>query len=177
VGNAPANGGSCDNINFVCEGGGAAHRRCSQVATCTIDPKDPTSLAWSTPDTSSCSAQNDPACSTTFGGTMVGQPCPTQGISCDYAEGRCACAPCNGLPAGSLAWQCRKWTDDLDMVNCPAERPAMGTACSIGSDITCRYDNACTVSFGVDLVCRNERWQPRTGARTSCAQPVCGISN
>ncbi len=173
---APPNGSACSDINFVCESGGSAHRRCSSLATCLSarDPNDPGALAWSVPDNSSCSAQNDAMCATSFTGTQVGQACPAQGLSCDYAEGRCSCSPCNPTPG--LAWQCRKWGDNLN-TECPSERPVMGTACAINADITCRYDNACTVSFGLDVVCRNERWQPRTGARTTCAAPVCGISN
>lgn len=169
----PPQGGSCPQINFVCETGGTAHERCSTVATC-VNPhnsSDPESLTWSVADNSTCSTTNDNSCAVEYNGNQEGKTCPTQGVSCDYSEGRCTCSPC---APGGVAWQCRKWTDSLDPA-CPSDRPAMGTACAINSNITCHYDNACTVSFGTDIICLDEHWQPRTGARATCGAPVCGI--
>jgi len=170
---APADRSSCEDRGFVCEAGGSAHKRCSTVAICAsaLDPQDPEAIVWtvSAPATA-CTQQNDAACPSNFDSVPTATACGTTGLSCDYSVGRCDCLPCS--PSG-LNWRCRRWEIGLE-ARCPTERPQMGSACEV-PNLLCRYDDACTVSFGPDLICLNERWQPRTGARRTCAVPTCGV--
>ena len=168
----PASGSSCNHRGFACEFGGGDHDRCSTIATCSNTP----TATWSLQSDATCMTTNDSSCSDTFLTTPVGQPCPTPGVSCDYPnDGRCSCVPCTGgtQSGASYAWQCRSWDEDVD-VKCPTDRPALGSSCKTDG-LLCRYDNKCTVSFGPDIQCLEERWQPLTGGAVTCATPTCGI--
>jgi len=171
---APADGSSCSHRGFVCEFGGGEHDRCSTIATCSNTPTS----TWSVEHDSTCTPNNDPSCAVDFNSNAVGSTCPTSGVDCDYTDGRCSCVPCaGGMSSGQtgFAWQCRAWSQDID-AQCPSERPALGSSCK-KDGLICRYDNQCTVSFGPDIQCLSERWQPLTGGTTSCATPTCGLAN
>ncbi len=176
---APTNDSDCGDRGLVCESGGTPHRRCSTAAACqdALDPSNPTRTAWSVNAPAGCTAENDAACPASYGSVPVAKACPTQGLSCDYAEGRCACVPCNPSDptASAIAWRCRAWSSGL-AAGCPSERPLLGSRCDVDR-FGCAYDDACRVSFGPDLVCFNQVWTPRIGAPRTCAAPVCGVDN
>lgn len=170
----PADGSACGDRGLACESGGGAHQRCSTIFTCddALDPNNPTHTTWTvTPPAASCTPQNDSSCAVTYASTMTATACPTPGLACDYAEGRCECVPCN--PTG-IQWRCRPWNDLKLGTGCPSERPALGTKCETNGT-NCRYDDNCRVSFGPDFVCFDGIWTPRLGAPRTCGAPVCGF--
>jgi hypothetical protein len=164
---APADGDSCHEAGFTCEEGGGDHQRCSTISTC-ANNLAPT---WSNATTPMCTLTNDPTCSDTLLDTQIGAPCQTAGLTCDYSDGRCACAACSTATTSGLGWACRSWDEGI-ADQCPTERPTIGSSCKIASQV-CRYDNACTVSFGPDLQCISGKWQPLGGAPQVCATPMC----
>ena len=163
----PTEGSSCSQRAFSCETGGSGnHQRCSTISTCT----NAVSASWDNVKDAMCTAKNDAVCATDFNSTPVGGDCTTQGLSCDYGEGRCECLPCG--PSG-LNWRCRAWSAGLD-TDCPSERPALGSDCSM-PNLVCRYDDKCSVSLGPDTQCLHERWQKASGGAPACSLPTCGI--
>jgi hypothetical protein len=167
----PTNGDKCTDRGFVCESGGGDHERCSTISTCL----NAGAATWSNASDSMCTMTNDAQCGATYTSTNVGDTCPTSGLSCDYPEGRCSCQPCSTGTSMGLSWQCRAWSDGL-ATNCPSERPAIGSPCTTPT-LVCRYFSTASscVSFGPDIECLNERWQPNTGAPVACAEPTCGL--
>ena len=163
----PGDGTSCDKRAFSCETGGTGnHQRCSTISTCT----NAVTSTWSNTKDATCTPQNTDVCATDYESTPIGGTCTTQGLSCDYTAGRCACLPCG--PSG-LNWRCRAWADGLD-AECPSNRPALGSDCAF-PNLVCRYDDKCTVSLGPDVQCLDERWQPASGGAAACSLPTCGI--
>jgi hypothetical protein len=126
---------------------------------------------------------NDPACPAAFDARPLGTACPVASgsLTCDYAEGRCACVPCNGDAGPSFEWGCRPW-DGVVSVGpfspdasgfCPAPVPNVGDPCGpYPDDTVCPYDVCPGVVLGPSLVCTNRTWQ-LLGAPPTCTAHAC----
>jgi hypothetical protein len=147
---------------WACEYGSDPH--CTTVASCTTD------YWFVTPPDPSCSG-NPAGCPAAFDPT-AGGTCPVHG-SCTYAEGRCACGPCElfggcalnlcgneaGVDGGS-AWQCTPW---FEVAPCPVPRPLLGTPCQVDGQQCGRIDCCNFVQNDPWMVCAGGYWAPGGG--------------
>jgi hypothetical protein len=102
-----------------------------------------------------------PGCPATFASVPQGSTCPTNGLLCDYPQGRCACTvPLSGPPVitidGSVPiyWACQ----NPGQTGCPLPRALLGTACT-QSGLFCNY-GGCTVPGGSSEQCTGGVWKP-----------------
>ncbi len=90
-------------------------------------------------------------CPASYASVPVNQDCTPESLTCAYAEGECICTTSfGGLQKQTPAWYCIPATN-----SCPSPRPDIGTSCS-QPNLDCNYGGC---SGGVDLVCKDGRWQ------------------
>ena len=173
----PKDGGACNPMGGVlaCEYGGNANGACTTFVQCaTLNASSPPHWIVSTA-AQGCSP-NGAACPGTYG-SGEGAACPAMNLSCDYAEGRCACLACapdggaqNGYTGGY--WHCRAWNDVA--AGCPTPRPRLGSKCSAPEGVVCDYGQCCGgPSLGPSAMCAGGVWREYVGGGCACATRLC----
>lgn len=138
----PTAGAACTPVDLRCEYGTNPNPSCNQIFACTPS-------GWV--DQTSGSACPAGQCPATYASVPSGQDCSPESLTCAYPEGECICTRSFGGPQMlTPKWDCIPATD-----GCPSPRPDIGTSCS-QAGLDCNY-GAC--SGGVDLVCKDGRWQ------------------
>ena len=163
-------GGSAGFLSS-CEYGGNAYGACTTIAVCGTGV---ISLgSWTvTPAPNRCGT-NAAACPATYG-LGEGSACPLPG-TCDYPQGRCGCLSClsDAGTAGGY-WHCRAWDDPSVGASCPAERPLIGTACTVPEGTVCFYDACCGgPSLGPSVQCTGGAWGEYASGECSCTVAFC----
>jgi len=163
-------GGSAGFLSS-CEYGGNAYGACTTIAVCGAGV---ISLgSWTvTPAPSGCGT-NAAECPATYG-FGEGSACPLPG-TCDYPQGRCGCLSClsDAGTAGGY-WHCRAWDDPSVGASCPAERPLIGTACTVPEGTVCFYDACCGgPSLGPSVQCTGGAWGEYASGECSCTVAFC----
>jgi hypothetical protein len=97
----------------------------------------------------SCGTSDASACPASFATVPRGASCDGGPAFCDYAEGRCQCAPSAGSP--SPTWSCQ---DPPTL--CPRPRPRLGTACTQEGRV-CAY-GSCGSADSETQMCRGAVW-------------------
>jgi hypothetical protein len=174
----PKDGGTCSPMDggvLACEYGGNANGACTTFARCAT-PNASTPLHWIVSPAAQGCAQNGAACPATYG-SGEGAMCPAMNLSCDYAEGRCACLACapdggvqNGYTGGY--WHCRAWNDVA--AGCPTPRPRLGSECSAPEGVVCDYGQCCGgPSLGPSALCAGGVWREYASGGCACAIRLC----
>jgi len=133
----PDAGTSCSKENMQCEYGSAWWSvSCDEVVQCQNG-------LWATfkPSFDPCSAEPGPnpaSCPADFTSVPQGSACATNGVSCIYDQGQCACqVPLGGpieIDGGTGYWGC------VPEQGCPFPRARLGTTCSIAAQVNCTYE-------------------------------------
>jgi len=122
-------------------------------------------------------ADRAPTCPASFTTLAEGAACPVpDGVTCDYAEGRCGCLPCSSgttVATPNGYWSCRKW--DSGGQGCPATSPPVGSSCAT-PDLFCTYGGLCSISVGDNVQCKSGTWQLMPSAAGSCILRMCASS-
>ena len=158
----PATGTACSKENLQCEYGSAWWSvSCDPVVQCQGG-------LWAAykPSFDPCSARpgaNPPSCPADFASVSQGSACATNGVSCIYAQGLCACqVPLGGpipIDGGTGYWGC------APEQGCPFPRARIGTACT-HDGMNCTYEE-CSYA----QTCQGGVWQ---GLEEACAQGAGG---
>jgi hypothetical protein len=156
-GSAPSSGSPCPSAGLECEYGSNPVLGCDVVATCEQSQNVPTGWALSGPTTSGCSSVLAPGCPLTFDLVPQGSSCSSNGLTCDYPKGRCACTEGSGpvrvLVDGAIP---TSWFCQVPASGCPVVRPRLGSACSPGQG-SCDY-GSCDIPGGTAEACDNGVW-------------------
>ena len=170
----PDSGASCSNFGLSCEYGSAAFGACGIFARCALSNSTTNATdtapvgVWTvfvpdggppcapapqliSPDAwnRSCATSDASACPASFATVPRGASCDGGPAFCDYAEGRCQCAPSAGSP--SRTWSCQ---DPPPL--CPRPRPRLGTACTQEGRV-CAY-GSCGSADSETEMCRGAVW-------------------
>jgi len=90
---------------------------------------------------------NDPRCPKVYGATGE---CATDGLTCQYAQGRCDCQrPCSGVFIPDASWACSPWVP-----GCPDDPPVNGSPCA-NPGAHCLYPGCCADD---DFTCQGGIW-------------------
>jgi hypothetical protein len=156
----PAAGTPCSKDDLQCEYGDAWWSvGCDTVMQCQ-------SGVWSTfmPSFEPCQAQpgpNSAACPPDYAAVPQGSACSTDGLSCIYDQGECACqVPLEGpveIDGGTGYWGC------VPEQGCPFPRARLGTACT-SSQADCTYEE-CSYAQS----CQDGVWQAQPEACAGAA--------
>ena len=173
----PPDGGACNLSGelLACEYGGNANGACTTFAEC-LAVEAGAHLSWIvTPAAEGCE-QNSAACPVMYG-SGEGARCPANNLSCDYAEGRCAClacAPDGGVQNGYTGdyWHCRAWKDVA--AGCPTPRPLLGSVCTAPEGTLCDYTQCCGgPSLGPSMLCAGGVWRVYVSGGCACSIRLC----
>jgi len=148
---APQQGGACGPQGIACEYGTATTQQCDTVATCNggrweVVAADMTKSACQTGPASECPA--------TFMAVPVGQHCDFYPVSCDYPQGRCACAV-RQSPTVTDASAQATWICPSPDSGCPLPRPDLGTPCTGMHE--CDY-GTCAIPGATAQTCTSGLW-------------------
>jgi hypothetical protein len=156
----PTTGSSCSKENVQCEYGSAWWSvACDQVVQCEGGQ-------WTIfqPSFEPCQPQPGPntaACPADFASVPQGSACSTDGLSCVYAEGQCACqVPLEGpvqIDGGTGYWGC------VPEQGCPFPRARLGTSCT-NAQADCTYEE-CSYA----QTCEDGVWQAQEEACAGAA--------
>ncbi|MDD1750759.1 MAG: hypothetical protein LUO89_12905 [Methanothrix sp.] len=139
----PTVGAACSTLNMQCEYGSNPNPSCNQLFECTSSGWVDQSSGGACPPSSLCPSS--------YTSVPAGQSCSPDTLTCAYPDGECICTTNFGGPQSQTArWDCIPATN-----GCPSPRPDIGASCS-QPGLDCNY-GAC--SGGVDLVCKDGRWQ------------------
>jgi hypothetical protein len=151
----PGSGTACSHENVQCEYGSAWWSvACDEVVQCQ-------SGRWAVyqPSFDPCSPEPGPnaaSCPADYASVPQGTACTSNGLSCIYAEGQCACqVPFEGIPieAGAGYWGC------VPEQGCPFPRARLGAACTASSQLDCTYEQ-CSYA----QTCQDGVWQAQEEA-------------
>jgi hypothetical protein len=157
----PVSKTSCSPQGLECEYGSNPVQACDSVATCA------TTWQIAAPSDSKCSAALGAGCPGTFAGASAGAACSTNGLVCNYPQGRCTCAQSFGGPVilGDAGVQGHWACQDPGAAACPVPRAPLGSACT-PDGLSCDY-GTCRVPGGTAEKCAGGIWVP-----TSVACPL-----
>jgi hypothetical protein len=169
--NPPASGDPCspNPAPLECEYGGDAWRRCTTLAQCAMQLDGSFHFQITVPG--ACTPPNPPACPPAFAAASALPAAPesgaadagtASGLSCNYAEGVCACQPRPTATGSTCDWLCRSGAPQPSApssLSCPLQRPLAGDACPAG--LECDYENLCTpdLFIGPDMICVSGHWE------------------
>jgi len=141
---APASGDACGVESLYCEYGADPNPYCNTLFECQGG-------AWTDMSTGGICAPPGSICPDYATASARGR-CGVQGFTCEFPEGTCVCTgDPGGLPiANGPVWDCTPVTS-----GCPAERPALGSSCSVDPSLDCDYGQC---SGGVGESCTNGYW-------------------
>lgn len=169
----PASGSPCPPV-VSCEYGPNADGACATIASCVAVA--PGTFGWQISSPPPGCGAHGPTCPASFTARPPETACSLSDSVCDYAEGRCACAPCSGgagSPSSTEAgWQCLTWR--TGGAGCPTPRPLAGNSCTSAQEgLTCDYSYLCTgvPDMGPLLVCEHGTWTPAGSTAASCVAP------
>jgi hypothetical protein len=161
-GTTPAIGAACNTETVQCEYGDSWWNiSCDTVVQCV-------NTQWTSykPSFSPCTpapGPNPSSCPTDYASVSQGSACSTNGLSCYYPQGVCACqVPLGGpvqLDGGTGYWGC------VPEPGCPWPRPRLGSTCHL-EGTSCTYE-ACAYA----QQCINGMWQAQLEA---CAGAATG---
>jgi len=148
---APSEGAACSKEGIECEYGGDPRWVCNTVSRCSGghwsvgkegDPSCPTAPV------------NPPPCPGSYAEAQQGGACSPNGTICNYSTSSatqfCTCNVLGGpieLDGGGAVWYCGQPYDP----SCPAERPRVGSSCSVPA-VHCSYD-VCGLPSGLAVDC------------------------
>ncbi len=153
---APADDGSaCGPQGLECEWGASNVEECDTVGHCNGGRWQVTSPAAGS---SNCGASVDPACPASFGAVPAAGSCASDGLVCDYPQGRCACATPSIVTSLDGSVSPDEWFCQDPGAGCPPLRPRVGSACQDSEAQYCDYGAECTIPGGAVEACTGGIW-------------------
>jgi hypothetical protein len=154
----PLENAQCSFPGSACEYGGSPDLTCNLIVDC-LDLGNGEAQWTTRPSNPQCIPHD---CPQSFGDIASGSPCeididgaPAGDAAeylCAYPEGLCGCTTgVDGAHAHAREWECKSGQTFL----CPAERPAIGTAC--GGGAVCDY-GSCLFKHGTAVRCDGNHW-------------------
>jgi hypothetical protein len=171
----PGSGSACPSV-VSCEYGPNADGACATIAWCIAAA--PGTFTWQISSPPAGCGTHGPTCPASFTALPPETACSLSDPVCDYAEGRCACAPCSsgaGSPSSTEgAWECLTWP--TGGAGCPTPRPLAGNECTSAQEgLTCNYAYLCSgvPEMGPLLVCEHGTWTQTFSTASCVAPPRC----
>jgi hypothetical protein len=151
---APGDGSACGPQGLTCEWGSSPVQDCDTVAVCNGGRWQVTLQG---PGGLDCGGGPPGTCPASFASVPRQQHCSPYGLTCDYAEGRCAC----GVPSGPFpidASAAAEWLCQDPPAGCPRPRPLLGSGCTGAQEgLQCDY-GACSIPGGNAETCAGGIW-------------------